>query len=358
MILAAALQGTIAQQNQRTIRVPTTIIDSHGDSCPPKEKLNTAIKSITNSAAAVMQEIIDSSSSQLPQCGDSCWNSIQQNQHTIRVPTTVIDSHGDSCPPKEELNTAVKTIRNSAAAVMQEIIISSPLPQCGDGVWHRVAHINMSDPSQQCPSAWREVSMDGIRVCARPNSTEGSCPGVVYHTSGQYSKICGRAIGYQFGSPDAFRSDLGVINNFTIDEIYVEGLSITHGHNPRKHIWSYAAGTSEINRLLERCSQINCPCNGGYGPPNYVGNNYYCESAHKNHCWVSAINRFFPDDPLWDGQQCDNDEGTCCTGANTPPWFVVDLPDSTSDDIEVRICHNQDTTDEDTPIQLLELFIQ
>ena len=49
---------------------------------------------------------------------------------------------------------------------------------------------------------------------------------------------------------------------------------------------------------------------------------------------------------------------TCCTGANTPPWFSVDLPDSTSDDIEVRICHDQDTTDEDTPIQLLELHVQ
>jgi hypothetical protein len=56
----------------------------------------------------------------------------------------------------------------------------------------------------------------------------------------------------------------------------------------------------------------------------YVGNNYYCESAHKGDCWV--VNRFFPDDPLWDGQQCENDEVTCCTpGTNTPPWFSVDL---------------------------------
>jgi hypothetical protein len=72
--------------------------------------------------------------------------------------------------------------------------------------------------------------------------------------------------------------------------------------------------------------------------------------------WVS--NRFFSNDPLWDGQQCENDEGTCCTGANTPPWFSVDLPDTTSDDIDVRICHDQDTTDENTPIQLLELYVQ
>ena len=47
-----------------------------------------------------------------------------------------------------------------------------------------------------------------------------------------------------------------------------------------------------------------------------------------------------------------------CTGTNTPPWFSVELPDSTSDDIEVRICHDQDTRDEDSPIQLLELYVQ
>ena len=276
----------------------------------------------------------------------------QQNQFVIETPVIVINSRdngdlGGSCPSKEELDTALNNIRNYSSAVVQEIFISSQIPLCGGGLWYRIAHLNMSDPSQQCPSAWREVTMDGIRVCARPNSTEGSCPGVLYHASRQYSKVCGRVIGYQFGSPSAFENE-----HLIIDEAYVEGVSITHGRNPRKHIWSYAAGSSEQNG----CSNSKCPCNGGREPPSYVGNNYYCESAYNGTCYV--IDTFFPDDPLWDGQQCDNDEGTCCTGTNTLPWFSVDLPDSTSDDIEVRICHDQDTTDEDTPIQLLELYIQ
>ena len=66
---------------------------------------------------------------------------------------------------------------------------------------------------------------------------------------------------------------------------------------------------------------------------------------------------FFPDDPLRDGQQCDN-EGTCCSGTNTPPWFSVDLPSLSSDNIEVRICHDQGSDDEDTRIQQLQLYIQ
>ena len=242
---------------------------------------------------------------------------------------------------------------NSLAIIEQAQITKL---HCGDGIWHQVAHINMSNPSHQCPSAWREVTMDGIRVCARPISTKGSCPGVLYHASGQYSKVCGRVIGYQFGSPSAF--ELGAVEDRTIDEVYVEGVSITHGRHPRQHIWSYAAGSNE-HRVSQECSDSKCPCNGGRKPPSYVRNNYYCESAYKlgvTDCYV--IDRFFPDDPLWDGQQCDNDEGTCCTGANTPPWFNVDLSERTSDDIEVRICHDQYTRDEDTPIQVLELYVQ
>ena len=173
-----------------------------------------------------------------------------------------------------QLSTQLDVVYRFALSVQPEAIRM----HCGAGLWYPVAHLNMTDPSQQCPSAWREVTMDGIRVCARPNSTEGSCPGVLYHASYQYSKVCGRVIGYQFGSPDAFAR--GVINSFTIDEAYIEGVSITHGYNPRKHIWSYAAGSSEINRQ-DHCSWINCPCNGGYEPPSYyVGSNYYCESVH------------------------------------------------------------------------------
>ena len=62
----------------------------------------------------------------------------------------------------------------------------------------------MSDPSQQCPSAWMEYTSNGIRVCARPTSSEASCPGTLYPVSHQYRKVCGRVIGYQIGSPDAF----------------------------------------------------------------------------------------------------------------------------------------------------------
>ena len=149
-----------------------------------------------------------------------------------------------------------------------------------------------------------------------------------------------------------FSIEDGITSQFTIDQPYVDGISITHG-NPRNHIWSYAAGASEHNR---HCPHINCPCSGGPASPPYVRNNYYYESGFQVDCF--AVNTFFPSDLLWDGHQCGNDEGTCCTGANIPPWFSVDLPDSTTDDIEVRICHSQSSSDEDSPVELIEIYIQ
>ena len=79
----------------------------------------------------------------------------------------------------------------------------------------------------------------------------------LYNTNGYcYSKVCGRALGYRYGYTNAF--DQGITAP-SINDIYVEGLSITQGTNPRNHIWTYASGHSET------CSSFygSCPCIGG-----------------------------------------------------------------------------------------------
>ena len=68
----------------------------------------------------------------------------QQNQLGIEVPVIVINSHdnsdlGGSCPSKKELDTALNNITSYISAVVQEIFISSQLPQCGGGLWYRIA---------------------------------------------------------------------------------------------------------------------------------------------------------------------------------------------------------------------------
>ena len=65
---------------------------------------------------------------------------------------------------------------------------------------------------QQCPSAWREYNSSGVRGCRRPEtlSSSGSSRAICifYATSRQYSRVCGRVVGYQIGSTDTFFGSL------------------------------------------------------------------------------------------------------------------------------------------------------
>lgn len=67
--------------------------------------------------------------------------------------------------------------------------------------------------------------------------------------------------------------------------------------------------------------------------------------------------QLYPDDPLWDGEGCGGDEGPCC---NVPgiPWFHKVLPSPTTDYIELRVCADQGTGDEDTPVSLYEIYVK
>ena len=100
--------------------------------------------------------------------------------------------------------------------------------------------------------------------------------------------------------------------------------------------------------------QTACPCSfisDPYRPPPYMENNYYCESGNPTEMYMQV----FSNDPIWDGKKC---EGTCRIGAKSPPWFSVQLPAPTTDMIEVSICADESTDNEDTPIELLEIYVQ
>ena len=160
-------------------------------------------------------------------------------------------------------------------------------------------------------------------------------------------KVCGRVRAYQFRSPDAFEHCLAPC---TIDKPYVDGVSITHS-SPRKHVWTYAAGLWESNT-----DTSTCPCTGGgASPPAFVGSDYYCESAISAGSWKPPV--LYSNDPLWDGQDCNGLERTCCDPPNLP-WFCKKLPEPTTEDLEFRICGDQAVADEDVPIDLAELYIQ
>ena len=254
-----------------------------------------------------------------------------------------------SCPLAEkQRNTFLQLTNSYISAIITGLKL---VPQCGEGLWYQVAYLNMSDSTQVCPSNWIEIRTP-VRTCGRPTSARGSCPGVQYSAKSlQYSKVCGRVIGYQDGSADAFYPGR---SSSSPDDIYVDGVSLTHGM-PRKHIWTFAVGGTD-GSLGD--NDVNCPCfnpaaSSNVLPPTFVGNNYFCESGNHGRR-LGGRKIFFEGDPVWDGQQC---EGECCTGKSAP-WFHASLPKPTTDDIEIRICANEGTDNDDSPVQMFEIYIQ
>ena len=169
----------------------------------------------------------------------------------------------------------------------------------------------------------------------------------------QYSRVCGRIRAYQFGSTDAYNQHAQ-----GIDSYYVDGISLTHGGvGRRQHIWTFAAGLteSEVNDTHFRTSK--CPCDESRNlnlVPGFVGDDYFCESGFHS-AWNDNW-QLFPNDVLWDGQNCTPDS-TCCQ-LNNPPWFSKNLTSATTDNIELRICTSSAPRYDDVPIELIELYVQ
>ena len=220
------------------------------------------------------------------------------------------------------------------------------------GGWTRVANLDMTDPSQQCPDGLRLVTRTTVplRICSRPG--RAVCESTTFPVHGtKYSQVCGRLIGYQNYAPDAFH-EYYANRARTIDDYYVEGISLTHGQSPRQHIWTFAAAVDEI-----RAQNWVCPCTRpdltytGAVPP-FIGQDYFCETGSRD----QYQSLFYADDPLWDGQGCGG-TSTCCS-FNNPPWFCKQLPQPTTDDIELRLCGNLYNNVVYTPLEIVEIYIK
>ena len=226
------------------------------------------------------------------------------------------------------------------------------------GGWSRVAYLNMTDPIHQCPPQWKIIT-EPVRTCGRTNETlvhpfygpssGGGCSSVSFSTYNiSYSLICGKVIGHQFGSPGAFTAYTR--SWYTrIEDPYVDGVVITRG-TEKQHIWTFAGELSEMHSTSLVCFCTNPPNTSPI--PLFVGDNYFCETgANRYNGFI-----FYPNDPLWDGENCGL-RSVCCE-FNNPPYFCQSLPETTSDDIEVRICADENLENEDTPIELIEIFVR
>ena len=216
------------------------------------------------------------------------------------------------------------------------------------GGWMRVAHLDMTDTNQHCPSGFRLITSPK-RTCGTPGSR---CVSTTFPLNGvKYSRVCGKIIGYQYATVDAFYS-YHWNRHTTVDDNYVDGVSLTHGQRPRKHIWTFAAVHDET-----RSNPNGCPCTKTNAPftgdvPPFIGQDYFCDTGSR----YAAQSQWYHADPLWDGSGC-GPNSSCC-GFNNPPWFCKQLPQPTTNDIEMRVCVNRPTSNEDVALESVEIYVQ
>ena len=288
-----------------------------------------------------------------------CWACIcagQQQTATLplRLSPSVYNSTGSSgstCPSQDTINGERRRVREKILNYYNRSLPCS----CGSPEWTKVAHLDMSDPNQQCPSNWI-LTTTPVRGCGRSSTAGSTCDSVFYPVNGRtYSSVCGRVNAYQFGRAAAF-----YFQSNNIEVQYVSGVSITHGRpGSRQHIWTFAAAlgdncTTNIRHLCP-CSNVNL--NWPYQVPSFIGNDYFCESGYDaagGSC--DGGYKYFPDDSLWDGQNC-APSSTCCE-LNSPPWFCKTLPQPTSDDLEIRLCCANSGPLENTLISLIDIYVK
>ena len=215
---------------------------------------------------------------------------------------------------------------------------------CGTGGgWTRLAYLDMSDSTVNCPTGFRLYESGVVRACG---STGTTCSSAKYSSNGtSYSQICGRVVGYQYGSTESIRYP-----NRNINTYYVDGVSITRGF-PRQHVWTLMAGLKDSFYDAD-----NCPCNTILdGKVSFIGSNYFCESGNPNN---SLIRKLYTEDPLWDGKGCGTNETICCSAPGLP-WFHRDYGNvTTTDYIELRVCIDQSTYNENVPVSFYEIYVK
>ena len=121
-----------------------------------------------------------------------------------------------------------------------------------------MAYVNMTQHGATCSQGLNQASYDNKSLCS--NNGHG-CTSTVFPTLVEYSKVCGQVGGFQYGVSGAF-SPYITGTSLNIDDAYVDGVSITYGKTPRKHIWTYASAPQDTSEPLYR-GPYDCPYKQG-----------------------------------------------------------------------------------------------
>ena len=185
----------------------------------------------------------------------------------VRVPAKVTAT--GACPSEQDRIDIHNELNQNISTLLKAVAMN----RCGGSAWRRVGYLDMTDPSQSCPSGLAlKTYSPGLRSCGRAtNNTAGDCWSTFYNTGGSpYSSVCGRVRGYQFRSGTA--AFFGYHNRQQgINGYYVDGVSLTHGDsNTRTHIWTFAAGHVWDLHWTFQCQTVLPLCDRAGTAPSFI----------------------------------------------------------------------------------------
>ena len=205
------------------------------------------------------------------------------------------------------------------------------------GQWSRVAYLDTSQTNMECPGSLQATTNP---PSCRIFGNSPTCSSVFFSSGGlPYSQVCGRIEGRYSLSPDGFDTfPAGRPNSPTIEDNYVDGVSLSYGMRPRNHIWTLAVTLPQFNQKM---GCLSCQ----FLVPGFVGSDYTC--------------RIVPDcTSLSDDSTCRLvevwNENNLCNGGN---MFYRNLTQTTTEDLEMRLCRDQAASDEDIFITFIEIFV-
>ena len=213
--------GNCTTQNEALKKINDKLDSIIADRSKDKEKLNHLITTVENLTTIIKNVYNESEEESLTYTSSSLVHSCEE-----------IEANWPDSPSDNYIIADSNGHARHVYCHMEELCDSK-------GGWMRVAYLNMSDSTEECPPGFRLYDENGVRACGRPESSPGDyCQSVKFPSySISYSQVCGRVTGYQYGSPDAIdpNRESEEINN--LNGAYVLVLLMVILVNTFGHLW-------------------------------------------------------------------------------------------------------------------------
>ena len=144
----------------------------------------------------------------------------------------------------------LRSTNGSAARVFCDMTLTCKVV---GGGWMQVAELDMTNSSHQCPNGTTlrtDLLACHNKYLCESNINGGGCSSTTFDTHS--IRYMGRLL------PINMPANNITTRSNNIDSDYVDGISLTHGRYPRKHIWTFVCALDEVS--INGPWKGHCPC--------------------------------------------------------------------------------------------------